>query len=119
MDPVGHVNNNVFLVYAEEARNRYLQNAIPEALRNVVVARNAVDYHSSVVATDVVQITSQVKSIGRTSLTTINEIATEDGRLCATVCTVQVVLTRDDKKPRPWTDAERAVLSLLQDPADR
>ena len=24
LDPVGHVNNTVFLVYAEEARNRFL-----------------------------------------------------------------------------------------------
>lgn len=120
LDPVGHVNNTVFLVYAEEARNRYLRAAIPEAWHSVVVVHNAVDYHSSVEATDVVLVTSTVESIGRTSLTTLNEIAIEGGRLCATVRAVQVILTHDDRKPRPWTDAERASLSqFVQDPMDR
>jgi acyl-CoA thioesterase FadM len=31
-DPLGHVNNSVFLVYAEEARARYLGAALPEIM---------------------------------------------------------------------------------------
>jgi acyl-CoA thioester hydrolase len=29
-DPAGHVNNSVFLVYAEEARNRFLYSTLPD-----------------------------------------------------------------------------------------
>ena len=110
LDPVGHVNNTVFLVYAEEARNRFLGAAVPDAWNNVVVAHNSVDYHSSIEATDVVRVTSSVESIGRSSMSTVNEISTEEGRLCATIRTVQVVLSPDDRRPRRWTDGERAIL---------
>lgn len=31
LDPAGHVNNSVFLVYAEESRNRFLHELLPTA----------------------------------------------------------------------------------------
>ncbi|QNJ95861.1 acyl-CoA thioesterase [Mycolicibacterium fluoranthenivorans] len=113
LDPVGHVNNSVFLVYAEEARARFLYAELPGTWQHIVVVHNSIDYHSSVVVTDVVHVTSTVGSIGRTSFTTVNEIATDEGRRCATVRTVQVVLDPDGQHPRPWTDLERAALSEL------
>lgn len=56
-----------------------------------------------------------VESVGTSSFTTINVIATDDGRKCATVRTVQVVLDTDRKGTRPWTDDERLVLTRLMD----
>jgi Thioesterase-like superfamily len=41
LDPVGHVNNNVFLVYAEEARARFLHAALPDTWSSIVVVHNA------------------------------------------------------------------------------
>lgn len=113
LDPVGHVNNNVFLIYAEEARARYLHAALPDTWRQIVVVHNGVDYHSSVEATDVLHVTSAVESVGRSSFTTVNVIATDTGRTCATVRTVQVVLNADRTKSRPWTDIEHAALHQL------
>ena len=53
LDPVGHVNNNVFLVYAEEARARFLHAALPDTWSSIVVVHSAIDYHHPVLVTDV------------------------------------------------------------------
>ena len=112
LDPVGHVNNNVFLIYAEEARARFLHAALPDAWRSIVVVHNAIDYHHPVVQTDVLEVSSTVESIGTTSFTTINVVATATHR-CATVRTVQVVLREDRTATRPWTAGERGALEEL------
>jgi acyl-CoA thioester hydrolase len=105
LDPLGHVTNSVFLVYAEEARSRYLRTAVPEAWKSVVVVHNAVDYHAPVFETDVVEVESSVEGVGTSSLTTVNEMSTARGR-CTTVRTVQVVLREDESGSRPWTASE-------------
>ena len=111
LDPVGHVNNSVFLVYAEEARARYLKALLPEAWGHVVVVHNSTDYHSPVEVSDVVDVTSYVDSVGTSSFATINVMSAADGRLCATVRTVQVAVTDDRQSSRPWTDDERRALT--------
>jgi acyl-CoA thioester hydrolase len=110
LDPVGHVNNSVFLVYAEEARARYLRVVLPTAWGHVVVVHNSIDYHSSVEGSDFVDVTSYVESVGTSSFVTVNVISVE-GRLCATVRTVQVVLAENRKASRPWTGDERRALT--------
>ena len=113
LDPAGHVNNTVFLVYAEEARNRFLFSALPDTCSSIVVVHNAIiDYHHPVVHSDVVEVSSAVETIGTTSFTTINVIATATHR-CATVRTVQVVLREDRSATRPWTAGERSTLEKL------
>lgn len=112
LDPVGHVNNNVFLVYAEEARARFLHDALPDTWSWIVVVHSAIDYHHPVLLADVVEVSSDVEAIGTSSFTTINVIATGDQR-CATVRTVQVVLREDRTATRPWTADERIVLEDL------
>src|SRR5271156_500261 len=112
LDPVGHVNNSVFLVYAEEARNRFLYAVLPDTWSSIVVVHNAIDYHHPVVQTDVLEVTSAVDAIGTTSFTTINVVATATHR-CATIRTVQVVLREDRAATRPWTAGERATLEEL------
>jgi acyl-CoA thioester hydrolase len=112
LDPVGHVNNSVFLVYAEEARNRFLFSNLPDAWGSIVVVHNEIDYHHPIVQTDLVEVSSAVEAIGTTSFTTINVVATATHR-CATVRTVQVVLREDRSTTRPWTADERAALEEL------
>jgi acyl-CoA thioester hydrolase len=112
LDPAGHVNNTVFLVYAEEARNRFLFNALPDTCSSIVVVHNAIDYHHPVVHSDLVEVSSVVAAIGAASFTTINVVATAAHR-CATVRTVQVVLRDDRSATRPWTAGERATLEEL------
>ena len=112
LDPVGHVNNSVFLVYAEEARARFLHAALPDTWNSIVVVHNAIDYHHPVVQSDLLEVSSAVESIGTSSFTTINVVATASHR-CATVRTVQVVLREDRSATRPWTVGERAALEEL------
>jgi acyl-CoA thioester hydrolase len=112
LDPVGHVNNSVFLVYAEEARAAFLRDALPGAWNLVVVVHNAIDYHHPVEELDLVEVSSMVDSVGTTSLTTVSVIATAQGK-CATVKTVQVVMNDDRSGTRPWTESERTTLTGL------
>ena len=114
-DAVGHVNNSVYLVYAEEARARHLRAALPAAWAKLVVVNNSIDYHSPVEANELVDVTTNVGSVGRSSCTSVSVITTTDGRRCATVHTVQVVLREDRTGARPWTEAERASLEGLAD----
>ncbi|MBE1551933.1 acyl-CoA thioester hydrolase [Mycobacterium sp. OAS707] len=117
LDPVGHVNNSVYLVYAEEARAVFLRDVLPDAWNSVVVVHNAVDYHHPVEELDLVEVSSVVDSVGTTSLTTVSVIATAQGK-CSTVKTVQVVMNNDRSGTRPWTDSERATLNKLIAEAD-
>jgi acyl-CoA thioester hydrolase len=112
LDPVGHVNNSVFLVYAEEARARFLHQALPGAWNRIVVVHSDIDYHHPVLLSDSVEVTSGVESVGTSSFTTVNIVATASHK-CATVRTVQVVLHDDRSRTRPWTDDERATLNSL------
>jgi acyl-CoA thioester hydrolase len=112
LDPVGHVNNSVFLVYAEEARARFLHQALPGAWNHVVVVHSDIDYHHPVLLSDSVEVTSGVESVGTSSFTTVNIVATASHK-CATVRTVQVVVHEDRSRTRPWTDDERAILTNL------
>jgi acyl-CoA thioester hydrolase len=102
----------VVLVYAEEARARFLHAALPDTWSSIVVVHNAIDYHHPVVQTDVLEVSSAIAEIGTTSFTTINVVATAAHR-CATVRTVQVVLRDDRSATRPWTAGERATLEEL------
>jgi acyl-CoA thioester hydrolase len=112
LDPVGHVSNSVFLVYADEARTRYLREALPDAWNHIVVVHSDIDYHHPVLLSDVVEVASAVESVGTSSFTTMNTIATASHK-CATVRTVQVVLRADRSGARPWTDDERVTLTTL------
>jgi acyl-CoA thioester hydrolase len=112
LDPVGHVNNSVFLVYAEEARARFLHQALPGAWDHIVVVHSDIDYHHPVLLSDLVEVTSGVESVGTSSFTTVNIVATASHK-CATVRTVQVVVHEDRARTRPWTDGERATLTNL------
>jgi acyl-CoA thioester hydrolase len=112
LDPAGHVNNTVFLVYAEEARNRFLFSTLPDTCSSIVVVHNTIDYHHPVVQSDIIEVSSAVEVIGTTSFTTINVVATATHQ-CATVRTVQVVLREDRSATRPWTAGERTTLEEL------
>lgn len=110
LDPAGHVNNSVFLVYAEEARNRLLHSVVPGAWSSIVVVHNGIDYHNPVLLDDQVEVTSAVEKVGTSSFTSVSVISTATER-CATVRTVQVVLGEHRTGSRPWTAEERAALS--------
>lgn len=105
-DALGHVNNSVYLTYAEEARKRFLRDTVREAWDCLVVVHNSIDYHRPVELTDIVEVTSAVERVGFSSLTTLGRIHIVGGQLCASVRTVQAVLHEDRSCSRPWTASE-------------
>jgi acyl-CoA thioester hydrolase len=44
LDPVGHVNDSVFLGYAEGGRARFLHTALPDTWSSIVFVHKAIDY---------------------------------------------------------------------------
>ena len=77
-----------------------------------MVVHSDIDYHHPVVLSDSVEVTSGVESVGTSSFTTVNIVATASHK-CATVRTVRVVVHEDRSRTRPWTDDERATLNHL------
>lgn len=113
LDPVGHVNNSVYLVYAEEARARFMRE-LPEVWRRVVVVHNSIDYHRPVEISDgAVDVACTATAIGTSSFTTTSVVTTVAGHKCATIRTVQVGLRPDGAGSQPWSDNERALLEGL------
>ena len=80
LDPAGHVNNSVYLIYAEEARARLLRNALAATWHSLIVVHNAIDYHHPVVQGDLLKVSTAVERIGTTSFTAISVVATERDR---------------------------------------
>ena len=70
LDPLGHVNNAVFLSYMELARIRYFQRISPDWLEegHFVVARMEVDYLRPILLGDEVFVGARTAAIRRPSL---------------------------------------------------
>lgn len=111
LDPLGHVNNAVFLTYLEEGRNHWLVTVLGDSygVDEYVVARLEIDFRQEVpAATSRIVASCRAEAIGRTSLTTVEELRTEDGALVASARTVVVLWDPEKRAVRPITLAERA-----------
>ena len=111
-DALGHVNNSVYLSYLEVARDRLMRDLLGDVYLSMVIARIEIDYRDEIpLGTEEVTVTCRPVSIGTTSLRTEEQILLPGGGVAATAISVGVV--RDDKtrSSRPWTDAERALIT--------
>src|SRR5262245_61633322 len=111
-DAYGHVNNAVYLTYAEHGRDRMIDALVGATVSGTtVLARVAIDYRAASTHLDEeVVVTSEVVAVGRTSLRTVDRVVRPDGVVAAELQAVVVVRDRSTGKARPWTDAERAIL---------
>ena len=110
MDAFGHVNNAVFLTYIEEAHDEFLRRTVGDGdgSAHVVVARIEIDFLVQLTQSDGPLIAScKLESLGRTSITTVEELSTADGRLAARARSVMVKVERDTGVPEPLSDGER------------
>mgnify|MGYP003438936599 CR=1 FL=1 len=84
LDPLGHVNNAVFLSYMELARIRYFQRISPDWLEegHFVVARMEVDYLRPILLGDEVFVGVRTVGIGRSSLR-MEHLVTANGESAA------------------------------------
>jgi acyl-CoA thioester hydrolase len=93
-DPMGHVNNAVYLTYLEVARFAYWNDvAGGRKFGNVsfIVARAEIDYKASAKTSDILSVHLAITGFGRTSFVFEYEIIDQNDRLIATAKTIQVM----------------------------
>jgi acyl-CoA thioester hydrolase len=116
LDVFGHVNHVVFLTYLEESRDEWLGGTLgdPEAVWNWVLAHVDVDYRRELVlGDDTVVATCRLDRIGRSSITTYEEVRTASGEAAAQARAVLVARDRESGRSRHLTEAERAAFERV------
>jgi acyl-CoA thioester hydrolase len=110
-DALGHVNHAVFLTYLEEGRDAFFAGTL-RSDPSYVVARLEVDLRAEVRLADRrVTVRVEVESLGTTSLTTREMIFVPSGEVAAEARVVTVRWDPDQRKPVPFTEAERNQLT--------
>jgi len=125
-DPMGHVNNAVYLTYLEQTRFNHWRasgitrhaidsapgpdTAAPADVPGVIVARVEIDYRRPAKFGDRLRIDLGIAAIGRTSFTYEYEIHDAAGALIATAKTVIVRFDYATGKPVPITEDLKAAL---------
>jgi acyl-CoA thioester hydrolase len=103
LDPMGHVNNAVFLTYVESARIAFLQHlgAAPtlEDL-GIIVARIEIDFRAPVRLGDEVEVSVSVSRFSEKSFGLDHELSV-DGTVVAEAKTVLVTYDYSKREPVP------------------
>jgi acyl-CoA thioester hydrolase len=128
-DPMGHVNNAVYLTYLEQARFAHwralwgfqarergwssssAEDRLGEEMPGVILAHADIDYRLPARYGDVLEVRIGLAALGRTSFTYEYEILDENARVVATAKSVQVMYDYAAGKPVPVPDPIRARLS--------
>ena len=113
-DPMGHVNNAVYLTYLEQARLaqwRSLWGA--DAVPSVILAKADVDYRLPAKYGDMLEIRIGLAAVGRTSFTYEYEIFDASGRIVVTARSVQVMYDYAAGRPVPIPDEIRRIFDTL------
>jgi acyl-CoA thioester hydrolase len=116
-DPMGHVNNAVYLTYLEETRFAHWRaewgfgtsDPAPD-IPGVILARVEIDYRAQARYGDVLDIRMRVTSLGRSSFTYEYDITDSRGTLVATAKSVMVMFDYRTQKPVPIPAAIRTIL---------
>ena len=110
LDPMNHVNNVAFFSLMETARVELMRSQAKSLFGNMVLARSECDYLGEIRGgTRSVDVTVSIESVGTSSFVVLHEIRSGD-TLVGRGRTVQVALG-PDRRPRPLTDEEQALLS--------
>jgi acyl-CoA thioester hydrolase len=110
-DALGHVNHAVFLTYLEEGRDAFYAQVLDGNLDYVVV-RIELDLRAEVRHQDrYVTVQIQAERLGTTSLTTRETILASSGEVVAEARVVTVRWNPSQRKPVPFSEAERARLT--------
>lgn len=120
LDPMGHVNNAVFLSYCELARTQfYLQQAFKRKLHDIdfILARAEIDFVSAAEWGDEIRVAIWPSKVGKTSFTLKYEITEKrSGRVLATSSSVLVSYDYGAKAPKPIPAEFRKVLEGSLEP---
>ena len=117
-DPMGHVNNAVYLTYFEQARFAHWRSLSgaglsesPGDLPGVILARVEVDYKLPARYGETLEVRIGLAGIGRTSFTYDYEIVSAAGQLVAMGRSVQVMFDYTKNAPVPVPDDIRRLLT--------
>ena len=116
-DPMGHVNNAVYLTYLEVARFAYWNDVGGGRWFgdvSFIVARVEIDYKASAVTGDTIHVHLGITKFGRTSFVFEYELVDQNGRLIASAKTVQVMYDYAQNKAVPVLDDFRAEISAYE-----
>jgi acyl-CoA thioester hydrolase len=115
LDPMGHVNNAVFLTYIEQARFAFLAEvgaATSLADLNMIVARVEIDFKAPVGFGDEVEISVRASRFGTKSFD-LDYVLRVDGDIVAEAKSVQVAYDYGRREPIPlpsdWREKMAAV----------
>jgi acyl-CoA thioester hydrolase len=119
-DPMGHVNNAVYLNYLEIARFAYWRhvNGPPDPEGpGFILARMECDYRAAARPGDILDVFARIDRMGRTSFTFISEIMRpSDGTLIVESRAVLVVYDYRADRPVPIPDDWRAKIEEFEGP---
>jgi acyl-CoA thioester hydrolase len=113
LDAYAHVYHPVYLSYLEAARDQWLDRVLELGGRvwDYVVARVAIDYRGALSLADGAAVVGcRLQRIGRSSLTTREEVRAPDGRCAVEAEVVIVAWDPASGRARPLSEAERAAL---------
>ena len=115
LDSYGHVNQAVYLTYAEEVLDDWFRTKLgrdPGVGWDYVARRTTIDYRGELRLADRVAVGSaELARLGTTSLTARVTLSAPDGRVATELELVVVAIDGRGGAARPLTDAERTALS--------
>ena len=122
-DPMGHVNNAVYLTYLEQARFAHWRSLwgfgtpqLPPGYPGVILARVECDYRRPASYGETLEVRLTIAELGRTSFRYEYEIVDEQGRTVLEAKTVQVMYDYAAEKPIAIPDEIRRLLQEGQNP---
>jgi acyl-CoA thioester hydrolase len=117
-DPLGHVNNAVYLTYLEQARFNHWRTLwgfgtpqLPPGRPGVILARVECDYRRPATYGQTLEVRMTVAELGRTSFRYEYEIVDDEGRTVLAAKSVQVMYDYSSETPVPIPDDIRALLT--------
>jgi acyl-CoA thioester hydrolase len=117
-DPMGHVNNAVYLTYLEQARFHHWRSLwgfgtpqLPTGRPGVILARVECDYKRPATYGETLDVRLTIAEIGRSSFKYEYEIVDAEGRTVAVAKTVQVMFDYSEGKPVAIPDDIRRLLA--------
>lgn len=117
LDPLGHVNNAVYLTYAELGRMYYFRAIGADGGGgNFILARAEVDFLRPVHLGEHLEVGTRVSRVGNSSFQTLSEVWA-DGRLAAKVSAV-VVWLEEGRSARIPDRLREAIRGLETEPVE-
>ena len=115
LDAYGHVNQAVYLTFAEEVLDDWFHSKLghdPGTVWDSVARRATIDYRAELRLSDRVAVGSaELAKLGTTSVTARVTLSAPDGRVATELELVVIAIDGTGGAPRPLTEQERDALA--------